>query len=82
MCKQDLALNNLEWLICHKIKPNKNLIFLESYNLTIFPMYATPLFISPFFYKGLCINLKNFTMGRVFLLLDWLPSLGLKPQSA
>ena len=23
MCTQDLALNNLQWLICHKIKPNQ-----------------------------------------------------------
>ena len=23
MYKEDLALNNLEWLICHKIQPNK-----------------------------------------------------------
>ena len=23
MLKQDLALNNLEWLICHKTKPNQ-----------------------------------------------------------
>ena len=22
MCKEDLALNNLQWLICHKTKPN------------------------------------------------------------
>ena len=30
MCKKDLALNNLQWLICHKTKPNKTkLIFLK-----------------------------------------------------
>ena len=32
MCKQDLALNNLQWLICHKtepIKPN-NIFFYYS----------------------------------------------------
>ena len=23
MCKNDLALNNLQWLVCHKIKPNQ-----------------------------------------------------------
>ena len=23
MYKEDLALNNLQWLICHKIKPNQ-----------------------------------------------------------
>ena len=23
MCKKDLALNNLQWLICHKTKPNQ-----------------------------------------------------------
>ena len=22
MCKDDLALNNIQWLICHKTKPN------------------------------------------------------------
>ena len=26
MCKPDLALNNLQWLICHKTKPNKSYI--------------------------------------------------------
>ena len=24
MYKEDLALNNLQWLICHKPKPNSN----------------------------------------------------------
>ena len=24
MYKEDLALNNLQWLICHKTNPNKN----------------------------------------------------------
>ena len=24
MYKKDLALNNLQWLICHKTQPNKN----------------------------------------------------------
>ena len=24
MYKEDLTLNNLQWLICHKIKPNYN----------------------------------------------------------
>ena len=23
ICKKDLALNNLQWLICHKTKPNQ-----------------------------------------------------------
>ena len=26
MYKKDLALNNLQWLICHKIRPNQNYI--------------------------------------------------------
>ena len=26
MQKQDLALNNQQWLICHKAKPNQNAI--------------------------------------------------------
>ena len=30
MYKEDLALNNLQWLICHKITPNQ----------TIFNMYV------------------------------------------
>ena len=25
MCKQDLVLNNLQWLICHKTQPNQSL---------------------------------------------------------
>ena len=25
VCKQDLALNNLQWLICHKIRPNQTI---------------------------------------------------------
>ena len=28
MYKEDLALNNLQWLICHKTKPNQILIYL------------------------------------------------------
>ena len=28
MNKEDLALNNLQWLICHKTKPKPNLIYL------------------------------------------------------
>ena len=27
MYKEDLALNNLQWLICHKTKPNETKIF-------------------------------------------------------
>ena len=27
MYKEDLALNNLQWLICHKTKPTKSYIF-------------------------------------------------------
>ena len=23
VCKEDLALNNLQWLICHKTQPNQ-----------------------------------------------------------
>ena len=26
MYKEDLALNNLQWLICHKTKPNRGVI--------------------------------------------------------
>ena len=28
MYKEDLALNNLQWSICHKTQPNKNHIYL------------------------------------------------------
>ena len=31
----DLALNNLQWLICHKIKPNKNKLIIN-YSLSEF----------------------------------------------
>ena len=27
MYKEDLALNNLQWLICHKTQPNQSYIF-------------------------------------------------------
>ena len=27
MCKKDLALNKLQWLICHKTKPNQIFIY-------------------------------------------------------
>ena len=27
MYKKDLALNNLQWLICHKLNQNKNVIY-------------------------------------------------------
>ena len=29
MCKEDLALNNLQWLICHKTKLKQNGVCLE-----------------------------------------------------
>ena len=29
MYKPDLALNNLQWLICHKIKPHQSVIYLQ-----------------------------------------------------
>ena len=32
MYKEDLALNNLQWLICHKTKPNQT----KSYMFNIF----------------------------------------------
>ena len=28
MYKEDLVLNNLQWLICHKTQPNQNHIYL------------------------------------------------------
>ena len=33
MCKQGLVLNNLQWLICHKTKPNQTKHLL--YNLAV-----------------------------------------------
>ena len=34
--KEDLALNNLQWLICHKTKPNQiYLIYLYKKNLAL-----------------------------------------------
>ena len=39
MYKQDLALNNLQWLICHQTKPNQTKFiiqrFMKSVNLNI-----------------------------------------------
>ena len=44
MYKEDLALNNLQWLICHKTKPNHTernpQIFLEFEKLPIFGRYS------------------------------------------
>ena len=31
MYKKDLALNNLQWLICHKTQPNKIIYFIYMY---------------------------------------------------
>ena len=40
MHKQDLALNNLQWLICHKTQPNQKNIFKEDLALNNL-QYAT-----------------------------------------
>ena len=51
MYKEDLALNNLQWLICHKTKPNqtKSYILIYMYkkdvvlnNIQYFICYKTP----------------------------------------
>ena len=31
LSKQDLALNNLQWLICHKTQPNQTLYLINMY---------------------------------------------------
>ena len=31
MCKEDLALNNLRWLICHKTQPNQIIYLIYMY---------------------------------------------------
>ena len=31
--KKDLALNNLQWLICHKTKPNQTKLFSSCYKM-------------------------------------------------
>ena len=37
MYKKDWALNNLQWLICHKTKPNKTLVeTISSFNADYF----------------------------------------------
>ena len=33
MYKEDLALNNLKWLICHKTQPNKSYIYIYEEDL-------------------------------------------------
>ena len=35
MYKEDLALNILEWLMCHKTKPNQTSLTFSVYNSTI-----------------------------------------------
>ena len=32
MYEEDLALNNLQWLISHKTKPNKNQLLFRGFN--------------------------------------------------
>ena len=34
MYKEDLALNNLQWLICHKTKPNKHSYMVSTISTT------------------------------------------------
>ena len=31
ICKEDLALNNLQWLICHKTQPNQIIYLIYMY---------------------------------------------------
>ena len=35
MYKEDLALNNLQWLICHKIKPNQTMNYSKASSLDL-----------------------------------------------
>ena len=36
MYKKDLALNNLQWLICHKTQKNENKIYLYKMLMSVF----------------------------------------------
>ena len=38
----DLALNNLQWLICHKTKPNLSLFFDPAFLRTYWPFFPLP----------------------------------------
>ena len=42
MCKQNSALNNLQWLICHKTQPNQSKL-----NILLKHMYCYVLSFSP-----------------------------------
>ena len=63
MCKQDLALNNLQWLICHETKPNQTRILLNFlltlvfYNLLIISGFQAKLLIT-----NILINCFYFTV--------------------
>ena len=46
MYKEDLALINLQWLICHKIQPNQILFFYSHIYLTCFLIYFHSLIFS------------------------------------
>ena len=41
MYKKDLALNNLQWFICHKTKPNKIIRFKGCFFFHLMIMYYT-----------------------------------------
>ena len=52
VCVKDLALNNLQWLICHKTQPNrKKLIYFISISISI-----DILFIYFFFFFNTHLN--------------------------
>ena len=59
MFKEDLALNNLQWLICHKNKPNQKNLFTQPLSRE---GCKKPNFYSEY----------SWFEFRPFLLLDWL----------
>ena len=45
MNKEDLALNNLQWLVCHETQPNPTKpIYLEKKNILLYPAQVSLFF--------------------------------------
>ena len=56
MYKMDLALNNLQWLMCHKTKPNETKSNKVVVNVRALPTSLIVETISLYTYKWLMIN--------------------------
>ena len=74
MYKEDLALNNLQWLICHKIQPNQSKPHAEKIHLKlhcstlVFQQVSGPNYVRS---KRDTISLLTGKLGCVYVTIFW-----------